>query len=487
MMHAGVAAGHPATTDAAIRVLRDGGSAADAAVAGVLASCVAESIFTGLAGGGFAIHYDAAARRTTSLDFFCAVPGLDGTVADPMVPIDVAYGQVPVPYLIGGASAAVPGVPAGLAEVHRRWGVLPWPDLVAPAAALARSGITMPEAHTEALKAVAPALVLAEGASVYAPNGQHVDGGDVLFLPGIDKALSALAVEGAEVFYTGWIGQLITESVRRNGGALGQEDLAAYRVRETPIRRSRLAGRTVLGRQDLNDLLGTIRALPRNLPALSRAERTRHLVRAIVSHGPEAHGETTNISAVDAAGNACVITTSLGIGSGVWLPGLSVHVNSMLGEVELGTGVRPPGSRLSSMMCPLVVLDADGALELAAGAAGASRIRSALIQTLLGILVEGRRPADAVAASRFHVVAVADGRPVVHAEPGYPPDGLDGLAAAGFPVRVWDHRSVYFGGVSAVGTTGAGADPRRGGVGLTLVDVLPRTATTPRSRVRRSG
>src|SRR6185436_11262093 len=107
LMFAGVAAAHPATVDVGIQVLRDGGTAADAAVAGVFASCVAESIFTGLGGGGFATYFDASTGRATSLDFFCAVPGLDGGRAAPMVPIDVAYGHVPVPYLIGGGSAAV--------------------------------------------------------------------------------------------------------------------------------------------------------------------------------------------------------------------------------------------------------------------------------------------------------------------------------------------------------------------------------------------
>jgi gamma-glutamyltranspeptidase/glutathione hydrolase len=85
-MFAGVAAAHPATVDAGIQVLRDGGTAADAAVAGVFASCVAESIFTGLGGGGFATYFDAGTGRATSLDFFCAVPGLDGGRRRPWCP-----------------------------------------------------------------------------------------------------------------------------------------------------------------------------------------------------------------------------------------------------------------------------------------------------------------------------------------------------------------------------------------------------------------
>lgn len=77
MVTAGVAAGHPATVEAGISILDAGGNAADAAVAATLAACAAETIMTGMGGGGFATHFDAATRRVTCLDFFVAVPGLD--------------------------------------------------------------------------------------------------------------------------------------------------------------------------------------------------------------------------------------------------------------------------------------------------------------------------------------------------------------------------------------------------------------------------
>jgi gamma-glutamyltranspeptidase/glutathione hydrolase len=150
----------------------------------------------------------------------------------------------------------------------------------------------------------------------------------------------------------------------------------------------------------------------------------------------------------------------------------------MLGEVELGTRVLPPGTRMRSMMCPLVVIDGNGRLELAVGAAGASRIRSALLQTLTAVLIEGDDPATAIAAPRFHAVVGPGGAtPVVHVEPGYPVDGYDGILATGFDVRPWSHRSAYFGGVSAVGTRGAGGDPRRDGVGIE-VTAAGRAGTT---------
>src|SRR5215218_6043147 len=100
-MKPGVAAGHPATCDAGIEILEDGGSAADAAVAACLASCVAETVMTGLLGGGHAIHWDAAAGRARNLDCFVAVPSGTGGAT---VSLEVPFGEELVHYAIGAAS-----------------------------------------------------------------------------------------------------------------------------------------------------------------------------------------------------------------------------------------------------------------------------------------------------------------------------------------------------------------------------------------------
>src|SRR3954454_18683999 len=93
---AGVAASHPATAEAGLQILRDGGTAADAAVAAVLACCVAETIYTGLGGGGFPTYFDVDTGEATCLDFFVAVPGTDGyRHPGPMVAVDVFFGGMP--------------------------------------------------------------------------------------------------------------------------------------------------------------------------------------------------------------------------------------------------------------------------------------------------------------------------------------------------------------------------------------------------------
>jgi gamma-glutamyltranspeptidase/glutathione hydrolase len=159
----------------------------------------------------------------------------------------------------------------------------------------------------------------------------------------------------------------------------------------------------------------------------------------------------------DGDGNACVLTTSLGLGSGDFLPGLDVHLNSMLGETDLVRGRLEPGERMGSMMAPSVALD-EGGLVLAVGAAGGTRLRSALLQVVAGILDEGLEPGTAVERPRLHPAAG-----VVHLEPGFDPEVPAALGEAGYEVRAWPSLHHFFGGVSVVGRAGCAGDPRRSG------------------------
>src|SRR5437763_16456093 len=140
MLGAAVAAGHPATAAAGAEILEAGGSAADAAVAACLACCVAETVMTGLLGGGHAIYWDAETGRARTLDCFCAVPSLLGAAGAELLELQVPFGEELVHYAVGVASCAVPGVPAGPDALWREHGRLPWADLCAPALRLAREG-----------------------------------------------------------------------------------------------------------------------------------------------------------------------------------------------------------------------------------------------------------------------------------------------------------------------------------------------------------
>src|SRR5438876_8445239 len=110
-MDPGVAAGHPATAAAGCAVLEAGGTAADAAVAACLASCVAETVMTGLLGGGHAIYFEAASGRARNLDCFVAMPGLGAAAKDvELLHLEVPFGAELVHYAVGPASCGVPGL-----------------------------------------------------------------------------------------------------------------------------------------------------------------------------------------------------------------------------------------------------------------------------------------------------------------------------------------------------------------------------------------
>jgi gamma-glutamyltranspeptidase/glutathione hydrolase len=461
VVRAGVAAGHPATADAGLEILESGGSAADAAVAACLASCVAETVMTGLLGGGHVIHWDAAAGIARNLDCFVAAPGLGAGPSEPeLIRLEVPFGEELVHYAVGPASCAVPGVPAGLDELWRAHGRLPWPRLVEPALRLAREGVVLPEAHAACLEMLAPVMTMNEGARIYAPGGELLRTGGLLCQPGLVTALEALAEEGAAAVYSGSIARALLELVRERGGLVTALDLESYEPRWSEPERVPFAGVDVLTRGGLS---GVPAALGR-LPLLARAaarERVPALVEALAPPH-DGGGHTTNLVAVDAAGNACVVTTSLGLGSGDFLPGLDVHLNSMLGEVDLLRGPLEPGERMASMMAPSLACDRDG-LALAIGAAGGTRLRTALVGVAAGVLDEGLAPQAAVDRPRFHP---AGG--LVNAEPGVDEDGLAELERRGWRVRRWAERHHYFGGVSAIGRDDLAADPRRSGAARAL-------------------
>jgi gamma-glutamyltranspeptidase / glutathione hydrolase len=262
-MDPGVAAGHPATAAAGCAALEAGGSAADAAVAACLASCVAETVMTGFLGGGHAIYWDAAAARARNLDFFVAVPGLGAARRDfELVHLDVPFGEELVHYAVGPASCAVPGAPAGLAELWRAHGRLPWPELVEPALELARSGVDLPPAHAACLAMLAPVMTMDVGARIYAPGGRLLEAGGRLEQPGLVRALEIVADEGADSVYDGTLAETLIALLEERGGVVTREDLASYRPRWSEPVSVRYRGRTFLGREDLAAVPATVAALP---------------------------------------------------------------------------------------------------------------------------------------------------------------------------------------------------------------------------------
>jgi gamma-glutamyltranspeptidase/glutathione hydrolase len=322
-------------------------------------------------------------------------------------------------------------------------------------------GVTMGRAHADCLEMLAPVMTLDAGSEIYAPGGRLLGGEDSLRQPGLARALELLADEGPASAYTGTLARELLRLVDERGGSITPDDLARYEPRWSAPVGVPYAGRRALTRAGLSGVPATLRRLP-ELADATPAERVVRLVETFAAHEHAAHSHTTNLVAVDREGNVCVLTTSLGLGSGDFLPGLDLHLNSMLGEVDLLVGDVTPGDRMQSMMAPTVALDSSGP-SLAIGSAGGTRLRTALVSVTAAVLDEGVEPQTAVDRGRVHPTGGT-----LNAEPGVDEDGLEELERRGWHVRRWSARHHYFGGVSLIAPNGAAGDPRRDGTARSL-------------------
>jgi len=484
-----VAAGHPLTAAAGADVLRAGGNAVDAAVAAMLVSFATEPLLTGLGAGGYMLVHEPGATQTL-LDFFVEAPGLgaDPAARAALVPVPVSFGDAEQEFNIGPASVGTYGNPAGACAAAARFGTVPIDELAAPAARLARNGVTLIEQQAYVIEILEEIVTSTpECAAVYAPEGRLLRAGDRMRNPDLGDALERLGAEGSAPFYTGEVARAIAEWLAERGGMLTAADLAGYAATSREPVRVSYRGREVLtnpppsaGGTLLAYALAllerepgppSVRAIVDAMVAAQR-ERTSEFLEGLAEPAflerflGSRLGATTHISVLDADGWACSVTCTNGECSGIVVPGTGVHLNNIMGEHDLnplGFHKHPIGLRMPSMMAPTIVLR-DGEPELVVGSAGSNRIRSAILQTIVGVVDHGLQAGPAVEAPRVHF---EDG--VVYAEPGIDTSELE---AAGHALARFRSRNLFFGGVQAVerhAVTGAftgGGDPRRGGVAV---------------------
>ena len=499
-----VAAGHPLTAEAGAAVLRDGGNAVDAAVAAVLMSFVTESPLTGPGAGGFMLVHTPDGHDHL-LDFFVAAPGRgldDGAEPAALVPIELRFSDEAVQtFNVGPASCGAYGTTVGLAQALRRFGTARLGDLTGFAAGAARDGHEVTQMEAAFLEILGPILTATpEAAAIYAPEGRVLAAGDTLRLPEVADLLDRLGREGPGFLYVGDVADAVCDWVLERGGLLTREDLRSYQVVEREPARAHYRGREILtnpppssggiliayslGLLERAQRPADVRMIVDVMDEANRA-RTDEFVRGLHSEGylerflaKEAMekaasrlGSTTHVAVLDDAGGCASVTCSNGSCSAVIVPGTGMHLNNMLGEEDLnplGFHRHEPGLRIPSMMAPTVVLK-DGQAQIALGSAGSNRIRSAILQTILGVIDDELPAQDAVDRPRVHW----EGR-AVEAEPGIDPGALAVLEAEGRAVIRFAEPSLYFGGVQAVardfetGELTGGGDPRRGGAAVVV-------------------
>ena len=219
-----VASAAPAATEAGLDILRNGGNAADAAVATALALAVVQPRAGNLGGGGFAVTRFGSEVKT--LDFREIAPA--GATRD--MYLNERGEPRPEASLVGPLAAGVPGSPAGLYELHRLLGRLPWAEVVAPAIRLARDGFTVNRRLERVIGENADLLQrFPETAAVWLPGGRPPVAGSTMRLPELAATLEAYAAKGAPAITEGPIAVAVELVARRYGGVLRAADLAAYR------------------------------------------------------------------------------------------------------------------------------------------------------------------------------------------------------------------------------------------------------------------
>ncbi|SIR37986.1 gamma-glutamyltransferase [Bosea sp. TND4EK4] len=226
------AAANPLAASAGREILRAGGSAVDAAIAVQLVLNLVEPQSSGIGGGAFLVHWDEAARKVTTLDGRETAPAA-------AKPDRFMKDGKPMPFreaVVGGRSVGVPGTLKLLEEAHRRWGKLPFADLVAPALKLAEEGFPVSPRLNGLLarEKDLPKNALA-AAYFYEPDGKPRAVGTILKNPAFAATLRAIAAKGADAFYKGPIAEDIVATVTghpSNPGDIALADLAAYRVEE---------------------------------------------------------------------------------------------------------------------------------------------------------------------------------------------------------------------------------------------------------------
>lgn len=498
-------AGTPYAAEAAAEIFRAGGNAADAAVAAAAAVSVTEPLMSSIGGGGFALVRDPNGSAEV-VDYYDVMPGKGlpasafGAGGNPQS-VTLKYGAG-VKSIVGGAAVSVPGSLRGWERVLERHGRLGLGEALGPAIRLAREGFRLCRTSGLWFGVAEEVLRLTDETRGQFYRGDRVyREGEEMRFPELADTLQAVGEAGADLFYEGDLGRKISAYVLGMGGILTETDLAEYR----PVVRNPMSVRYGAGEMYTNgppsaggptlaQMLRVVSAY--DLTSMPDDEYVAVMTGAMrlaledretqYLDGPENEGvaarltgeeyakaqrrrifegfgspQTTHLSCIDADGLAVSITASMGYGSGLVVPGTGIPLNNSLGEPELnpkGFHALKPGERLVSSMSPTVVSSAEGGI-VALGSPGASRIPTAILQTLVNILDFGMTVEEAVLAPRFH----AEGD-LFAFEAGSPTADPQRFGR----VLPYEEPNMYFGGVNAVrltteGDLEAAADPRRSG------------------------
>ncbi len=206
-----------------------GGNAIDAAIAISFAISVERPQSTGIGGGGFMLIHFADTQNTIAVDFREMAPAL----AHEKMYLDKNGKVVPHLSIDGALSVGVPGLVAGLYEIHKKYGALKWEEVVGPAIKLAEEGFPVYPHLNKAITHRAEVLrkYPASRRLFFTAAGEPLPVGRILTQPNLAKTLRTIQKRGRDGFYSGWVAEAIVANQKKTGGLISLKDLAGYTVK----------------------------------------------------------------------------------------------------------------------------------------------------------------------------------------------------------------------------------------------------------------
>jgi gamma-glutamyltranspeptidase/glutathione hydrolase len=504
---------------AAVSILRDGGNAADAAVAAAAVLSLTEPMSTGLGGDMFALYYDARTRT---------VSGLNGSGRAPAaLTLDLLRRQELLPLPPHHAHAVtVPGACAGWCDLVARHGTLTLTRILAPAIALADEGYPVAEWSGHQWAAGLRQLK-GPGVQGLLKDGRPPREGETFRNPALARVLRSIAAGGKDAYYRGDIGRAVVAAVQGEGGVLSAEDLATHestwvepisttyrglRVWECPpngqgitallalnfLEGFDLRSQDPLGPERWHLLIEAMRIAFADArwyvadPAVAKVPAAELLSKAYAAKrrdlfdprraavdihrgSPVAGSDTVYFCVVDGSGNACSFINSnyMGFGTGI-VPegcGFSLQNRGACFVMEPGhPNCLEPRKRPYHTIIPGLLTRPDGSLYGPFGVMGGFMQPQGHVQVVVGLVDDGLDPQPAVERPRFCVQPVDGGESRVHLEAGVPEATVSALRGRGHPLMAgvsgFDRALFGRGQVirrDADGKLTGGSDPRADG------------------------
>ena len=468
-----IATGNYESTKSAADILDNGGNAYDAILGALFMSFVCEPLLSSPGGGGYLLAHPND-KPAKIFDFFAQTPHNKESQEKDFYPIQGDFGETQQEFHIGMASAATPGIPAGIFAIHNHYGSMPLIDIASAAIEKAKTGMVVSQLHAEVINILSPILEH----SCYAKhvfsnaNKQLLKEGEKKSNLHLASFIKDLASNPMDWFYFDQPAESIVSDMKNYNGLLTQSDFESYEV----VIRDPL-------KITLNDWEIITNASPttggfliteqlKNANKSPTQDTNKKLIEAMVyadklknSHEFQSSKGTTHMSVIDQQGNVASLTVSNGEGCGYMVPNSGFMLNNFLGEEDINTKGFfnfKENSRMASMMSPSII--ENNGTKIALGTGGSNRIKTAMFQVIWRIIAENKTLDQAINHPRFHYE-----NGMLDIEKGINKNTIEELKSQYENITQWQQRSLYFGGINAVvngNSQLAIGDSRRNGVGL---------------------